>query len=104
MGNKVKKAFKSAVKKTKRGGEKAVKETKRYGKDAYDPAKVTNKILKRKGVGQRDRATVHRVVEYGVGVGTLGTQPLVKMGVDEGRSRAAQRKKQRRKKKNVRYR
>ncbi len=71
---------------------------KKIGVAIIDPGSQYERSLKKLGVGDRDAATVGRVVDYGYGAATLGVAPVAKLGLDEYRSREAQSKKQNKKK------
>lgn len=72
--------------------QKAEKILKRSAIAIVDPGSMYERELQKLGVGKRDAATIGRGVDFAYGALTLGTAPLAKMALDEGRSRVAQAK------------
>ena len=72
--------------------QKAEKILKRSAIAIVDPGSQYERELQKLGLGKRDSALIGRLVDYSYGALTLGTAPLAKMALDEGRSRVAQAK------------
>ena len=72
--------------------QKAEKILKRSAIAIVDPGSMYERELQKLGVNKHDAATIGRGVDFAYSALTLGTAPLAKMALDEGRSRVAQAK------------
>ena len=72
--------------------QKAEKILKRSAIAVVDPGSMYERELVKLGLNPRDAASIGRGVDFAYGALTLGTAPLAKMALDEGRSRVGQAK------------
>ena len=72
--------------------QKAEKILKRSAIAVVDPGSMYERELIKLGLNERDAASIGRGVDFAYGALTLGTAPLAKMALDEGRSRVGQAK------------
>ena len=72
--------------------QKAEKILKRSAIAVVDPGEMYERELVKLGLNRHDAASVGRGVDFAYSALTLGTAPLAKMALDEGRSRVAQAK------------